>query len=96
MPAAGLRPELWDGHAAQRLVAVIAGGPHRAARHSACDWCHIDQMRFARGSSRTHWGANLGASWGAGLFGYRTLRVVQPSLARRTPPTTTSAFSQRL
>ena len=25
LPAAGHRPELWDGHAAQRLVAVIAG-----------------------------------------------------------------------
>jgi UDP-N-acetylglucosamine 2-epimerase (non-hydrolysing) len=25
MPAAGHRPELWDGHAAQRIVAVIAG-----------------------------------------------------------------------
>ena len=24
MPAAGHRPELWDGHAAQRIVAVIA------------------------------------------------------------------------
>ena len=24
MPAAGHRPELWDGHAAERIVAVIA------------------------------------------------------------------------
>jgi len=34
LPAAGHRPELWDGYAAQRLVAVIAGWA--AARLRGC------------------------------------------------------------